>query len=69
MVAISDMYFARAAECAREAQATNLANVRMRFLRSETAWRAMGDRQLRMENERDRQAIEKAARVKVPANE
>lgn len=69
MVAISDLYFTRAAECAREAQATNLANVRTRFLRSEAAWRAMADRQLKTENERDRQAAEKAARPEAPGDE
>lgn len=49
MSATSDFYIARADECAREAAATMLDNVRERYLRSETAWRQMADRLVRAE--------------------
>jgi len=56
MSATSDFYLARAAESARDAQATDLPNVRERCLRSEAAWRTMADRLLRSEMERERKA-------------
>lgn len=49
MSVISDFYLARAAESAREAEATQLANVRVRCLRAEEAWRTMAARLLRSE--------------------
>jgi hypothetical protein len=44
MSVTSDFYLARAEECARDARASSLDNVRDRFLRAENAWRAMADR-------------------------
>jgi hypothetical protein len=49
MSVTSDFYLARADECAREAAATSLDNVRERFQRSEVAWRSMADRLTRGE--------------------
>jgi len=56
----SDFYLARAADCAREALETQLANVRERCLRSEAAWRKMAERVLRAEAVKSRQEAEKA---------
>lgn len=61
MSATSDFYLARAAQNAREAQETELANVRERCLRAEKAWRAMAERLVKSEAERARQAAGKAA--------
>ena len=52
MSATSDFYRARAVECAAEAHATRLDNVRERYLRSEAAWLAMADRLMRAETMR-----------------
>ena len=52
MSATSDFYLARAAECAAEAQAATLDNVRERCLRSEAAWQMMADRLKRAEKMR-----------------
>lgn len=60
MSATSDFYLARATECAAEAQAALLDNVRIRCLRSEAAWRAMADRLARSEDMRARLIREKA---------
>ncbi len=62
MSATSDFYLARAAECARDAEATALDNVRERCLRSQAAWLAMAARLQRGERLRDEVAAEKAAR-------
>ena len=56
----SDLYFERAEDCARQAEDCDLDNVRDRWLRSEAAWRDMGDRALRGEQKRDKLAAEKA---------
>lgn len=61
MSTTSDFYLSRADECARDAAATKLDNVRERYLRSEAAWRAMADRQIRGEAMRQATADEKAA--------
>ena len=61
MSSTSDFYRARAAECAAEAQAAVLDNVRERCLRSEAAWRAMADRLARSEDMRAVLTREKAA--------
>ncbi|CAN5318184.1 hypothetical protein BH10PSE13_BH10PSE13_24840 [soil metagenome] len=61
MSATSDFYLARAAQSQREADETVLDNVRDRCLRAESAWRAMADRLLRSETERQRQVADKAA--------
>jgi hypothetical protein len=61
MSATSDFCTARADECARDAGATKLDNVKERYLRSEAAWRAMADRHIRGETMRKSLAAEKAA--------
>jgi hypothetical protein len=60
MSVTSDFYLARAAECAREAEATVLANVRERALRSREAWLSMANRLRKGEAMRDQAAAEKA---------
>ncbi|MBO9378240.1 hypothetical protein GG804_15835 [Sphingomonas histidinilytica] len=62
MSATSDFYLARAAESALLADATDLANVRDRWLRAESAWRAMAEKLVRSESKRAEAAIEKAER-------
>ena len=59
MSVTSDFYLARAADCARDAESTTLANVRDRCLRSEAAWRAMADRLLRGDQMRERLEADK----------
>ncbi|WP_414902587.1 hypothetical protein ACMT1E_04995 [Sphingomonas flavalba] len=61
MSTTSSFYLARATDCAREARATDLANVRERCLRSEAVWRAMAERVLRTEASRCRRDAEKMA--------
>ena len=63
MSVTSEFYLARAAECAREAEATVLANVRERCRRSEEAWLAMANRLRKGERMRDEAAAEKALRI------
>lgn len=63
MSATSDFYLARAAESALQAETTKLSNVRDRWLRAETAWRAMADKVVKSETERAELAREKALRV------
>jgi hypothetical protein len=63
MSVTSDFYLARAAECASEAAATRLDNVKERCLRSQAAWLAMAHRLSRGEKLRDEAAAEKAHRV------
>jgi hypothetical protein len=60
MSAMVDFYLRRAAECARDAQETNLVNVRSRSLRSEAAWRAMADRLARIEEKKRLDALVKS---------
>ncbi|MGE3690398.1 MAG: hypothetical protein AB7F98_03345 [Novosphingobium sp.] len=60
MSANSDFFFARAAQCAREADEAELVNVRERFLRSEAAWRGMAEQVRATEDARVRSAAEKA---------
>jgi hypothetical protein len=62
MSVTSEFYLARAAECAREAEATVLANVRERCLRSQDAWLTMANRLRKGETLRDEAAAEKALR-------
>lgn len=59
----SDFYLARANECAREAEATVLANVRDRCLRSQEAWLSMAHRLQRGEAMRDQAAADKAIKA------
>lgn len=66
MSVTSEFYLARAAESAREAETTLLANVRERCRRSEEAWLAMANRLRKGERLRDEAAAEKA--LKVEAN-
>ena len=47
-----EFYLTRADECAAEAAAAPLENVRERALRSEAAWRAMAQRMQRVEAQR-----------------
>jgi hypothetical protein len=58
----SEFYLTRAAECARDASAATLDNVKERYQRSEAAWMAMADRLTRGEAMRETQLAEKAAR-------
>ena len=60
MTANSDYFFARAAECARDAATAELVNVRERFLRSEAAWLGMAERSQSTEAARDKSAAERA---------
>jgi hypothetical protein len=60
MSVTSEFYLARAAECAREAEATVLANVRDRCLRSQEAWLFMANRLQKGERMRHEAAAEKA---------
>jgi hypothetical protein len=60
MSANSDFFLARAAECARDAAAANLVNVRERFLRSEAAWLGMAEKIQATEAARDKAAADKA---------
>jgi hypothetical protein len=53
-------YLSRAAECARDAQETNLVNVRERALRAEAAWQAMADRLLHIEEQKRHDALAKS---------
>lgn len=69
MAAISDFYLARAAESARDAQASVLPNVRERCLRAEAAWLAMAERALKSETGRERLAIDKAAGLEPSSGE
>jgi len=62
MSATSDFYIARAAQSGREAQETDLANVRERCLRAQAAWQVLANRVLRSEADRQAQAAEKAAK-------
>ena len=62
----SDFYLARAAECAREAETTVLANVRERCLRSQEAWLSMANRLRKGEVMREQAVTEKA--LKATAN-
>jgi hypothetical protein len=52
MSTTSDFYFGRAAECAAEADAAVLDQVRERCLRSAAAWRAMAERSAKSEEMR-----------------
>jgi hypothetical protein len=61
MSATSDFYLARAAECARDAAAATLTNVRERSLRAEAAWLSMAHRlqhgeQMRADREAEKEA-------------
>ncbi len=61
MSAAYDLYVSRAEECARDAGATMLPNVRERCLRSEAVWRDLASRQLRGDALRDSRDMLKAA--------
>jgi len=56
-----EFYLARAAEAKRDADASNLENVRNRCLRSEAAWSQMAARAERGDQMRAKAAAEKAA--------
>lgn len=57
-----EFYEARASEAANEARNAALDNVRERALRSEAAWRAMAERQVSIERQRDTLIQERALR-------
>ena len=57
-----EFYEARAAEAAKEANASKLENVRERALRSEAAWRVMADRAQKIDQDRKVAAVERAER-------
>ncbi|WP_380874517.1 hypothetical protein ACFB49_48460 [Sphingomonas sp. DBB INV C78] len=61
MSVISDFYQARADECAQQAKAATLDNVRDRSLRAEAAWQALADRHLRAEVSRAKRAADTEA--------
>lgn len=63
MSATSDFYLACAEDCAREAEATGLANVRDRYLRSRAAWLSMAERLRKGEVMRDQAAADKALKT------
>lgn len=63
MPASCDFYLERAAECARAAEQTSLANVRERHLRSEALWRAMAERLIIVEDHRQRNIEAKNERL------
>ncbi len=56
-----EFYIDRAAQCARDAEASNLDNVRERHLRSRSAWLAMAERLELTNRARETLAAEKAA--------
>lgn len=56
-----EFYLARAAEAKRDAEASNLENVRDRCRRSEAAWNEMAARAERGDRMRAKTAAEKAA--------
>lgn len=60
MSVASEFYLARAADCAREAEATGLENVKERYLRSQAAWLSMAGKLQQGEMMRDQAAAEKA---------
>lgn len=55
-----EFYYARAEECARDAEAATLANVRDNMIRAQTAWLMMAARLERTAEERAVLASEKA---------
>jgi hypothetical protein len=55
-----DFYRQRARECAADADASQLDNVRERYLRSAKAWQDMADRMIFTEALRDKAARDKA---------
>ncbi|MDE8652989.1 hypothetical protein [Novosphingobium album (ex Liu et al. 2023)] len=59
----SDIFLDRAEQCARQAEDSELDNVRDRWLRSEAAWREMADRASRVKHERDKLAAEKSSEI------
>jgi hypothetical protein len=61
MSATVDFYLQRADECARDAEATKLDNVRDRCRRSEAAWREMANRMLRTDALRASREADRAA--------
>lgn len=63
MSATVDFYLARAAENALAAEATDLSNVRERCLRSEAVWRVLAERLIHTEEKKQKDALEKAARM------
>lgn len=61
MSVTSDLYLDRAAECARDAAAADLGNVRERFLRAEASWKKLAEQLLKIETVRVQREADKAA--------
>jgi hypothetical protein len=59
-MSILELYVERATQCRQEAEATPLANVRERCLRSASAWESMADKLRVTETYRANDAIRKA---------
>jgi len=57
-----EFIIARADEAAKEAENAVLDNVRLRALRSESVWRDMADRALKIEEDREKARVEKQAK-------
>ncbi|BAK67767.1 MULTISPECIES: hypothetical protein [Sphingobium] len=63
MSATVDFYLSRAAESAKAARESDLVNVKERCLRAEAAWQAMADRLIRVEAQKQHDALEKERRL------
>ena len=59
-MSLLQLYIERAAECRREAEATNLVNVRDRCLASALAWEGMAQRARQAETYRENEERRKA---------
>ncbi|TNE42405.1 MAG: hypothetical protein EP321_01305 [Sphingomonadales bacterium] len=62
MSVTAEFYLARAAESAKAAEETDLANVRERCLRAEAAWQALANRLIAIETKKQQEALAKASR-------
>ena len=69
MALTHEFYTERAEEAAREAENAVLENVRRRALRSESVWRDMADRALKIERDREAAKREKQWRQAQAAEE
>lgn len=56
----SQFYLAQAALCARSAAETPLLNQRDKYLRAQTAWQALADRELGIKAAREQREAERA---------
>jgi len=67
-VSTLQFYIERAADCRRQANATNLQNVRARCLRAADAWDEMADRVRRTQVYREEDAARKAGPAAMACN-